>query len=432
MRRLSAFEHETVRIGGTTRMGAPSPLTQVDLDALARFNDRADRAYFDFGYRSVTFREMVGYVEVGDLAIEVLPKADRVADRSSARLPWRDALLAMLEVALGVRLVALSSASQSVARSSLFDLLAAAFVREVEQLVREGLARSYRTTEANGTTFRGRLLVAENLRANVARQDRVYVSFATFDRDIPVNQILGAALEVLDERPISGDLRARMDQVRYAFAELAAPKLHGDVFDRLSLGRSTVRYAPALGLARLILERKTPALQAGATHVFGVLFDMNLLWELYVAAMFRRACPPHLEVQTQRSALFWDAAPRHRATVRPDLVVRRRATGEVLMIGDTKWKTLGGKPPSDEHLKQMFVYNELFRSPQAVLIHPRCGPEDNMTGRYRAGGHGCSTASLGLFSEGKVSHKAMVEEIGGLLGRFAGAGVGEGWASLHS
>ena len=64
-------------------------------------------------------------------------------------------------------------------------------------------------------------------------------------------------------------------------------------------------------------------------------------------SMFRRACPTQLEVQTQRSALFWDASPRHRATVRPDLVVRKRATGEVLMIGDTKWKTLGGKPPSD-------------------------------------------------------------------------------------
>ena len=74
MRRLSAFEHETVRVGGITRLGVPSPLTAADVDALARFNDRAGRAYFTIGYRCVTFREMVGYLEVGDLAIGLVSR----------------------------------------------------------------------------------------------------------------------------------------------------------------------------------------------------------------------------------------------------------------------------------------------------------------------------------------------------------------------
>ena len=76
---------------------------------------------------------------------------------------------------------------------------------------------------------------------------------------------------------------------------------------RLSPARRTARYAEALGLARLILLRYCPDLRGGDEHVLALPFDMNRLFEEYVAQALRRAAPPDVCVHAQRSRPFWPA-----------------------------------------------------------------------------------------------------------------------------
>lgn len=78
----------------------------------------------------------------------------------------------MLEVASGVRLEQASEAAQTTVRSNLIELVVRRFTAGIERLLHEGLARGYRHEEANATTFRGRLLVAEDARRNSVRPDR--------------------------------------------------------------------------------------------------------------------------------------------------------------------------------------------------------------------------------------------------------------------
>ena len=128
----------------------------------------------------------------------------------------------------------------------------------------------------------------------------------------------------------------------------------------------------ALVFARMILEQQVPALRSGATPVFALRFDMNLLRERYVAALFRRCRTPGLEVGTQESRAFWKPVGASARTIRPDVVVRR---GErVQLIADTKWKLLDESCPSDADLQQMFAYNELFgarRSGSGISLSQR-------------------------------------------------------------
>src|SRR5688572_27240495 len=99
---LRVFEHQTVRVG--------EPLSEAELDALVRFNDASGQRFFTVGHRRITLRNYVGYVQVGQLGIEILPKADRSAARQGDPERWRGGLLRMLEIAGGMRLESPSSA----------------------------------------------------------------------------------------------------------------------------------------------------------------------------------------------------------------------------------------------------------------------------------------------------------------------------------
>jgi len=162
----------------------------------------------------------------------------------------------------------------------------------------------------------------------------------------------------------------------------------------------------------MILDQQVPALRSGRTPVFALLFDMNLLWERYVAALFRRCRAPGLEVSTQESRAFWKPAGASVRTVRPDIVVRHGK--QVQLIADTKWKLLDQAAPSDADLQQMFAYNELFGAPRAVLVYPTSGGVARR-GEYAGCGHGCEVVELGVFGDGGIDTAATQRQVAGLL-----------------
>ncbi|MFO0591812.1 MAG: hypothetical protein U0441_29965 [Polyangiaceae bacterium] len=416
---VELFEHETVRVGDALRVrrGGPRHLTDADHGLLARFNDAHGGHFFRLGHRSITTTQYVGYLEVGDLTIEILPKADRAPVHADSAFVWRRGLLEMLNVATDLRLESPGPASQLAGRATLLELFVRRFVDEVERLVHEGLAKGYRDEEANGPTYRGKLLFSQQLRENLVRADRFYVRYSTFDRDIVVNRILREALDALLGLALSSGLAARAAACAATFPEVRGIRVTSEMLDRVVLGRSTARYRDALLLARMILEQRAPELRAGQVPVFAILFDMNLLWERYVASLFRRAAGSRFDVSTQESRSLWREPGKASRSVRPDLVVRPHGEKTVLLVADTKWKVAPDGTPSDDDLKQMFVYNELFGSPRAILLYPSTGSAVGRVGQYadRTRPHGCETMHLGVVAQHAWREQQMIARIEVLL-----------------
>jgi 5-methylcytosine-specific restriction enzyme subunit McrC len=393
-RTLEVFEHGKLPV---TAEG--DGLRPHEFDELVRFNDRHDGRYFIVGHKHLRATSYVGYVEVGDVAIEILPKADKHA-RADAQV-WREGLLEMLQVSLGLRLAPVSDASQRLTRSRLLDLIAQAFVAEVAQLLREGLAKGYRTTQSNGVVFRGRLRMTDHLRENLARADRFFVEYQTFDHDVVVNQVVAAALDALSWRALSPGVAAAVDGCLAQFPEVSTGGVTGATFDRLRLNRATERYGKAVVYARMILAQEGPKLQSGAERVFALLFDMNALWERYVATLMRRAAPAGVRVVTQERHRFWVPDEHRVRGVKPDIVVRTDDdAGRTLLVIDTKWK-VPAKPgvPADDDLQQMFVYNELLDSACSVLLYPRTAASVDASGTYATTAHTCRQIYLGRFEQ---------------------------------
>lgn len=413
---IRVFEHERLKIGDRRRGvdGAEVVFQARDFDALAFFSEKQPRPLFEIGHRSVRFSNFVGYLEVGALGIEILPKADRGV-RGPAAAPWRDALLDMIAVAYGLRLFQPMDARLALRDGNLFDVYIQRFLSEVETLVHRGLVRGYRRVHENRSAFRGRLLVAENIRKNLVLAQRIFVEHEIYDHDILVNQALQAALAVLDRSSLGGSLRSRLVRARGAFPEHVSDDIDLVALDRMVLTRNTEPYAMALRLARLILEHRAPTLRAGRTQVLALLFDMNALWERYVAALLRRSAPDSVRVIEQDGRRFWKAPRARVRKVRPDILVTERA-GEASLVLDTKWKVPARGNPSDDDLKQMFVYNELYACSRSLLVYPQASGAEACDGAFHSGGHACGTRFLSFFDDaGRYSRAVAIEQVLGLL-----------------
>lgn len=396
-RTIRVLEHETLRVGEVRRAtdGADCVFTRSQFEALVRFNERRPERSFDVGHQCLRFRHFVGFLQVGSLGIEILPKVDRSRPSDGDRAQWHDVLLRMLRVARRIPVRSTTAAFLARERGSLLDVFVAVFLDEVERLAREGLAKVYRAEQANLGTLAGRLLLREQLRDNVVHKERFFVERSVYDADHSLNQILHAALRALSDGALPAELDGRRRALLTWFQHLPPRSVRVGELDRIVLGRKTERYRLALDIARLILLDHSPRMRAGDVELLALLFDMNALWEAYVAAMLRRAAGPGIEVRTQESRLFWRASGSRRRTLRPDIVLYERGEDVPFGVIDTKWKVPRNGQPSDGDLRQMFAYNELLGTSSAMLLYPaESAARAGTSGLYAVGGHGCEVAYL--------------------------------------
>lgn len=144
------------------------------------------------------------------------------------------------------------------------------------------------------------------------------------------------------------------------------------------LERGHAHFAPLEALCRLVLFELNPLVSGESSRALGVLFDMNRVYEAYVAYLLRRLYPAwHIQTQVQGRAL--GVVNRQRAfALRPDLLITLPDGSKV--VADTKWKRLkSGEPPtygvSNADAYQMLAYSEVFQQGQEErqlwLIYPQ-------------------------------------------------------------
>jgi 5-methylcytosine-specific restriction enzyme subunit McrC len=144
--------------------------------------------------------------------------------------------------------------------------------------------------------------------------------------------------------------------------------------DAIRCDRRQMRFEPLAELARLLLGCRSPD-RPGATRTFSLVFDMNVVFERFIAAQVARVCSGlGLTATAQgsgRSLLLEAGKPRF--ALRPDIVVSRR--GEPQCLIDTKWKRLDRSLPhagvSQADMYQMYAYGKEYPCRRVIVLYPR-------------------------------------------------------------
>ncbi len=399
---IKVFEYSTLCLGDTFKV--------EHFKRLVHYNEKHGNKFFGVGNKRIYFKQYVGVIQIGDVIIEILPKADKsdVNDESSKN-KWHDILVDMLRECGFIKLENLTNANLKLRSASLIDLYFETFLNEVQSLIHYGLVKKYRLEESNLYKLKGRLIFSRNISENLIHKERFYSAHQVYDRNNVFNRIVNKALNILISITNNQGLIKSARNLKLSFEEVSDINVTENTFKNLRFNRITEAYKPAIQLARLIILNFSPDLKGGRENIIAILFDMNRVFEKFIYRRLKKEennfGEYKLNVKGQTSRDFWQGR-----SVRPDIILEYIVDDKPhRMIIDTKWKVLASDGPHDSDLKQMFVYNIHFKSSLGILLYPEGKDISQGDGSYQPSltlenfEHFCIPYSANLFdSKGRI------------------------------
>ncbi len=346
---MQVFEHQKIKIG--------KDLSQAQWQALVIFAQQNAERYYKILHNGVQFKQYVGVLQVGNLTIEILPKIDENSDA-----PIQQVLVDLLRVCGLLPPESRAIAHLKDRKGSLLDIYILQFLDKVEQLLREGLMRTYVLEQKNQQFFKGKILMNQQLVMNAARPDRFFTQTFKHTYQNSFNQLIYSALKVLKTMPLRNEIAVYLQSLYQQFPPMAPWRNALPALEKLRFNRHSLRYKSALQTALLILQQLQPDVRMGQLPVLAILFDMNQLFEWFIFKQLQSAVHENKLVKRQVPKPFWNRRP-----IQPDIVLM--VDNQVIVI-DTKWKKLQKVSPTMEDLRQLFVYNQYFNAKDSVLVYP--------------------------------------------------------------
>jgi 5-methylcytosine-specific restriction enzyme subunit McrC len=396
---IQVFEHKHLPIG-------EQGFLKSHWEALGWYNEMHGGNFYSLTHKGVKFKQYVGVIQVGNITIEILPKISQVVEKGDKE-KWQKVLIDMLRECRWMHVYAHDKASLRFKPNSILEAYLELYVKECEELIREGLVKKYRTVANNQNALKGKLLFNKQIQINLVHKERFYTRHQVFDRENVFNQVLLKALRLIPALSPSPYLKDKVYNLLLSFPDLEDIVVKHDTFEKLVFNRKTLRYKAAIEIAAMLLLNYRPDISTGQNHVLAILFDMNDLWEEYIYRQLYKCKPPHWKLRSQNSKQFWKLNNSNVSkTVRPDIFIHNQTTDSNLII-DTKWKIPDNNVPADNDLKQMFVYNEYWNSNNALLLYPRANYSEEpiyYEGSFVKNGkeistHGCGVMKISVLDK---------------------------------
>ena len=383
---------EWERIGyGTDETLIPAP--QADRIAAqaqaSAFSGLGGEGVLEHGRKGLRARGVVGAIATPDCQLEILPKIEGAGESSVDNATLRHRLIHMLAVALDIRIDAGAITQLGWQRYTILELLIRLFCGKLADAVRQGMPRQYTDQEDDLPALRGRLDVTRQFSTLAVSPQKLACRFDALSPDIALNQVMRAAISKLTRLAQAPDNQRTLRELSLAYADISQVCPGALRWDLIVLNRTNTRWRELLSLARLFLSDRHQQTSAGSIDGHALLFEMNVLFEEYVARLLARVLAgTDLRVSAQgghRDCLYDGETGRFRT--RPDLIIRRGS--RVAFIIDTKWKriTRTDDPKqgvSQADVYQLMAYGRLYNCPQVVLLYPHHGglPPDLLLQQY--------------------------------------------------
>ncbi len=379
---ISCIEHESLPIVDNRHAGQRA-LGRKHARLLSKIESSLPCNTFRWGHNRIKWTQYCGVIQLGDLTLEILPKIHGKEDDPGS---CRDALVRMLKKAKQLRSHRGGQASVNIQKHTLLDVFILHFCEELQAQIVQGKIKRYTNREENLPVLRGRLLTAQQLKHNLFHRERLYCRYDELGEDIPLNRIIKFTLRLLLPKTRSPLARKRVTELLMSFDSVRDVSITGESFDRLVIDRVNARYQAVIDQCKIFVRGLNPDVLAGSGKAFSLLFDMNRLFETWVAAIMRgyaRRQGLRLREQGPRKYLA------HRLDIdksvfqmKPDIALLDQ-DNQVTLLADAKWKLLDATDHklgvSQGDMYQMQAYANRYGVDHLALIYPA---ERGLAGSY--------------------------------------------------
>lgn len=382
-RHLLTYEHKSLRL--MPHGSLPREAYEAFLEHLPLMPTHALTPTHD-GLRTGSY---CGLVQCQDWTLEILPKVYGTQHDQ----PARGLLTRMLGACFDIPVWQHGLADAEVA-DDLLQVVVSAFFKEALQQLRQGWVKSYVDTTESLTRPRGTIRISEQVRRGRASAHQIHCAFDELTENNPHNQAIKAALlAARNWLGVGSRLNTQADQLLFALADVEPVTLSGDEIRNLTLNRIMQRYARLLMLSSWLVDLLGPDVHNGQRQGLSLLFDMNTLFQDYLAAAMHEAIRKHplrerLKLTQERPTRYLlknqDGEPLF--LMKPDLCLS--LDGQLVAILDAKWKLLKlaeldrKSAVSQADLYQLLAYGHSYSCKRLALVYPHHIDVQNWQARH--------------------------------------------------
>ena len=316
MREVTLREFETAKV--VEGAAGDCELTFADVAGLERAQRATGVEAFAWAGRDrIRAGQFVGMLACDGVRLEILPKIDRLDGGGT-----RKSLMRMLCAAIDIDVSDGELTGHATQDRDLLELLIGLFAGRLMEQVRHGLVRDYRRQEADLATLRGKLDVGAQFRRLAASPHRLACVYDEFTADTNLNRLLLAAVLALRRRSALARNQRLLNEIESHFEDIEAVDPKIALAAPVAAERRFSGWRTVERLARLLLSAMYQTAHGGPHAGVALLFDMNVLFERYVAAVARRCLTPlgfHVSAQRPRRHLAHTLADRPAFMTMPDL-----------------------------------------------------------------------------------------------------------------
>ncbi len=394
-------------------------------------DDKGNHIFLNsYGKNRLKARNYVGLIQTkSGFCLEILPKTFRTekfdenikcSDKKDCKCPIckaKDILLKMLQTLRDSPFKQSHISNLKTHKFPLLEIFANMFLDELECLIKRGIKSDYVVREENRAFLKGKLLFSENLKHNFAHKERFFTASDEFIPDIAPNRLIVSTLLLLSKCNFSAKTSTRILQSRFVFEGIAHSQNYDKDFAKCENLRHFKSYEILLLWCKIFLKRHNFMPYQGGDKAFALLFDMNALFESFVAFHLKRECGEGHNIKAQeKSKYLVEINGKRKFQINPDIVCYENGAKSARFIADTKWKILDSSRNdygiSQGDLYQLFAYLAKYQCDKGYLIYPKItdtSKESNSTQEAQIPREFIYKAHICFFDENRFDEKQLDE-----------------------
>ena len=318
-------------------------------------------------------QQYVGVLQTKEgTTLEILPKITDVQNTKSKE-ENKKLFLQMLKYLKNSPFKNINTASLKTQKNfPLLEIFITLFCDEISHLIQKGLRSEYLQKEENSFFLKGKLLFQKHISKNLIHPEKFFVQYDVFSSNRSENKLLKSTIHLLLKKSKSAKNIARLREYFFVFDEISFSKNFDHDFSKIKISRDMNLYKYPLQWAEIFLQKKhiTPIL--GNSLASALLFDMNKIFEDYVASCLKKS-EKYKSVKTQVSQKSLIEYPQKKFLLKPDLILEKFSseTSVKKIIADTKWKKISQFGDiSQADMYQMFAYAKKYEIDTIQLLYP--------------------------------------------------------------
>jgi 5-methylcytosine-specific restriction enzyme subunit McrC len=360
------------------------------------------------GKHSIKAQGVTGFIQVGELSIEIQPKFLS----STTQTTWRRALWQILTaVEEQPEIGSLSSAGIIEKDESFSDLLGWILLNSLRRGRLEGFPRGYVEARDSLPVFRGRLDLGR-ISDLITRPYLVPCIFDVFCEDTPANRLFRWAAGYLSPVVRSAQLSRMLSDEAAAFADVGTLPPGLIEAEHITLPVQYQHLLPALQVSRLLMRRQSIQHQQDDYHAPSFLWKSSTIFEKFVGYLLYQIFDSHQGLYVDSPTQVLAHRGKDKILTYPDYRVRDSKRTHIVLDAKYKtWRRRTGQPLSQD-VYQMIAAGRINNCDNVFLVYP-CPTTDHkfpLTWRIRGEGKPIKLTAIfiNLLEMGKATGEAIL------------------------